>query len=853
MPMFGRIKTAKRNNLPMVTPGTRDNSILPGSGGASNSGITLDYSAINMGGMDNGIAINHSDDGYVESVEVNDVDDDNNKGNGSFVGSKEEGFALRHNLDYGSTASLTALIITGNPKFLEGNKSAEQFYSQIENYLIQQGYKVDVQSSSDTIPPKQADLLIGHSNGLRKLNHATNGKLLAFGAIPEKATNSKIAFANHPVDETYLKHCHYSRRYDYPIPEHFIFTDGMKQAINIATAEIRKTSFPDYQQYNGNPQMYEQVAERVDHFTTPHFNMWNTYYAADGEYTPSLADLKVILPQLTQAAQKVYNDWDQNEDDELNGGGICHLIADAMCDEMSKIGIECATISYSIGEVHVAAIAKLDDGVYTIDIHPSHYETGGGYTWHKIPDVQFKPNYISITKETSNPDDFPQYIDEANDKRAWLNLPQYSDPNLYQQTLNPRNSAEPEFNIFEEYFVDDEVEAEEDEPKKQKKEAFLKIAITYDSNPVIQSLITIPEIKSLIEQNASGYVDKIIVTTTGADIQQTQQSIKPSAPGMAPITLQPISGNPYGHMWTTEDPTTHQKKPLDKIVRIDRVTDQWGTLVTILHEIGHHRHPEWSEQQVEAEAENLAGTVKQYLGVKNASGKTNIFFVKQGLRSLPLVECDLADTYQKQVIGLQNHHSLRPDAGLLFTYSSPQPLTFWMGKVSFPIDIIFADNSNKIVKIYRNCKPNSTELYSCGNATKVIEVVASFCAFHDIDVGDHVFYADDNDFTQNILENIREAKLIEQKDLGMTDWNVKIVMKAQPDSRRFIKVNWTPEDYRLKKADILVNPNPELIREALKEMPLNKLVRHALLHILAGHKKELPRDKEQILITDKLY
>jgi len=87
----------------------------------------------------------------------------------------------------------------------------------------------------------------------------------------------------------------------------------------------------------------------------------------------------------------------------------------------------------------------------------------------------------------------------------------------------------------------------------------------------------------------------------------------------------------------------------------------------------------------------------------------------------------------------------------------------------------------------------------------------------------------------------------------MTDWNVKIVMKKNPDSRRFLRVTWTPEDYKLKKADILVNPNPELIREALKEMPLEKLVRHALLHILAGAKNELPEDKEQRLITNRLF
>jgi hypothetical protein len=181
-----------------------------------------------------------------------------------------------------------------------------------------------------------------------------------------------------------------------------------------------------------------------------------------------------------------------------------------------------------------------------------------------------------------------------------------------------------------------------------------------------------------------------------------------------------------------------------------------------------------------------------------------------------------------------------------------------MGKVAFPIDIIFANANNQILKIYRNCLPNSAEFYSCANASKVIEVVGSFCTFHDLDVGDQVFEADDElykqeDFSKYILQRLQIIKVDQQERLGMKDWNIKIVMKHEPDSRRFLKVTWTPEDYMFKKADILVNPDPLLISAALKKMPLDKLVRHSLLHILAGEKSELPEEKENELITSKLF
>jgi uncharacterized membrane protein (UPF0127 family) len=397
----------------------------------------------------------------------------------------------------------------------------------------------------------------------------------------------------------------------------------------------------------------------------------------------------------------------------------------------------------------------------------------------------------------------------------------------------------------------DSIETIEDETgaeKKPIKQAFLKTAVTYDANPIIQELIKIPQIKALIDQQASGYVDKIIVTTPGADVSQTQQQ--------SGVKLEPISGNPFGHVFISEDPITHQKKPLDRIVRIDRVTDAWGTLTTLLHEVAHTRHPEWSEAQVEAEAQRNADTVKQF--ITNKAGSKKVLFVKNSLKDFPVVECSLADTYQKQVIGLQNHRALDHKTGMIFQYKRPQALSFWMGTVPFPIDIIFLNADNKILKIARNCLPNSQEIYSCDNASKVIEVIGSFCAFHDLDVGDQVFEADDEpakkeDYTQHILQKIQAAKLIQQADLDMMDWNVKIVMRKEPDSRRFLKVSWAPEDYIMKKADILVNPDPKLISEALKKMPLDKLLRHALLHILTGHKNELSTDQEDRLITQRLY
>jgi hypothetical protein len=121
-----------------------------------------------------------------------------------------------------------------------------------------------------------------------------------------------------------------------------------------------------------------------------------------------------LKKQLAQAAQIIYDEWEQDEDgncDWLGQGGICQDIADAMANVLSNNGIECTTVSQLTGEQHVYVVAKIKDGVYNVDIPPYLYETGGGYCWKKIPDVEFDERYVIIDRLSSDPNDFEDYVD----------------------------------------------------------------------------------------------------------------------------------------------------------------------------------------------------------------------------------------------------------------------------------------------------------------------------------------------------------------------------------------------------------------------------------------------------------
>ena len=126
---------------------------------------------------------------------------------------------------------------------------------------------------------------------------------------------------------------------------------------------------------------------------------------------PSVKTAESLRPQMAHVAQVVYDNWDEADIDTFAGGGICHYIADEICDVLGRYNINCAAIQSS-HEQHVYVAAQFVEGVYTIDIHHSNYETGGGFSWKKIHDVEFTPRDIDFYCVSKDPGDFDSYIED---------------------------------------------------------------------------------------------------------------------------------------------------------------------------------------------------------------------------------------------------------------------------------------------------------------------------------------------------------------------------------------------------------------------------------------------------------
>lgn len=142
---------------------------------------------------------------------------------------------------------------------------------------------------------------------------------------------------------------------------------------------------------------------------SPDFSRVATY---KGPLYQKLMSLR--LP-MAQAAQKVYDEWYQDQegyDEVYGGGGICHDIAAEIVGVIYDHipGVLAGTTNPSCGENHVWTMVCMEeqeepdeDGEreqgegYVVDVPYHIYETGGGYNWTKIQDVEFSAEDITIS------------------------------------------------------------------------------------------------------------------------------------------------------------------------------------------------------------------------------------------------------------------------------------------------------------------------------------------------------------------------------------------------------------------------------------------------------------------------
>jgi hypothetical protein len=77
-----------------------------------------------------------------------------------------------------------------------------------------------------------------------------------------------------------------------------------------------------------------------------------------------------------------------------------------------------------------------------------------------------------------------------------------------------------------------------------------------------------------------------------------------------------------------------------------------------------------------------------------------------GGRSVPF-RVEVARTEPEREQGLMYREHLAPDAGMLFIFDRPSPLTFWMKNTFIPLDMIFIGADRRVVGIVENAEPRT--------------------------------------------------------------------------------------------------------------------------------------------------
>jgi uncharacterized membrane protein (UPF0127 family) len=102
-----------------------------------------------------------------------------------------------------------------------------------------------------------------------------------------------------------------------------------------------------------------------------------------------------------------------------------------------------------------------------------------------------------------------------------------------------------------------------------------------------------------------------------------------------------------------------------------------------------------------------------------------------------IIKVEIANTPGERELGLMYRKHLDENAGMIFLFAHPDHLSFWMKNTEIPLDMIFADQSTKIVGIVENAEPYSeTPVGVDGDSLYVLEVNGGFARRHDIRAGD---------------------------------------------------------------------------------------------------------------------
>ena len=110
---------------------------------------------------------------------------------------------------------------------------------------------------------------------------------------------------------------------------------------------------------------------------------------------------------------------------------------------------------------------------------------------------------------------------------------------------------------------------------------------------------------------------------------------------------------------------------------------------------------------------------------------------KLAIGSTSLV-AEVAATNEQRSTGLMYRFSLAPDAGMLFVFDAPRPLSFWMRNTYVALSIAFIDAQGTILNIEDMAPKDERMTWSTGPALYALEMRKGWFAQKGITAGARV-------------------------------------------------------------------------------------------------------------------
>jgi uncharacterized membrane protein (UPF0127 family) len=96
----------------------------------------------------------------------------------------------------------------------------------------------------------------------------------------------------------------------------------------------------------------------------------------------------------------------------------------------------------------------------------------------------------------------------------------------------------------------------------------------------------------------------------------------------------------------------------------------------------------------------------------------------------------VVDTPASRAQGLMDVSNLPQREGMLFVYSSPESVSFWMKNTLIPLDMLFANGKGEIILVHHNARPlDETTIFGGNNVQYVLEINAGLSKRYGINVG----------------------------------------------------------------------------------------------------------------------